>query len=133
MRAFTPRRDCQGAILGSAVEARRRKLLKVWLVIVTCVVLAYVGSYVALSGAGDYRASQTGRIRYFGGLSVTDVYHWQPCFMCWEPFRKVGGNDTSRGDVLGYFYSPLIRIDRAWRHPSRYLFESTAEVTRLAE
>lgn len=86
----------------------------------------YIGSYVALSAAGDYRASQTGKHRYPGGFSVTDVYHWQPRFMMWETFRNVGGEDTSRGDLLGYFYSPLIRIDRAWRHPSHHLFEKSA-------
>jgi hypothetical protein len=109
-----------------AVEPRRRKRLIVGLVIAACLVLAYVGSYVALSAAGNYRASQTGKLRNFGGLSVTDVYHWQPRFMWWEPFRDVRGKDTSRGDLLGSFYSPLIRIDRAWRHPSQYLFEESA-------
>ena len=88
--------------------------------------LAYVGSYVAFSARGGYHASQTGKLRYSFGLSVTDVWHWQPRFMSWEPFRDVGGNDTSRGDLLGYLYSPLIRVDRAWRHPSQYLSELPA-------
>jgi hypothetical protein len=109
-----------------AVEAPRRKRLIKRLVIAACLVLAYVGSYVAFSAAGDYRASQTGKLRYLGGLSVTDVYHWQPRFMWWEPFHDVYGKDTSRGDPLGYLYSPLIRIDRAWRHPSQYLSEMSA-------
>jgi hypothetical protein len=89
-------------------------------------VSAYIGSYVVLSGGGEYRASQTGTLRYLGGLSVTDAYHWQPRFMSWERFRDVSGKDTSRGDLLGYFYSPLIRVDRAWRHPSQYLSELSA-------
>ena len=88
--------------------------------------LVYVGSYGALSAAGDYRASQTGKLRYSFGLSVTDVHHWQPRFMGWEPFRDVSGKDTSRGDLLGYFYSPLIRLDRAWCHPSQFIFEDLA-------
>jgi hypothetical protein len=100
------------------------------LVIAACLVLAYVGSYVALSAAGDYRASQTGKLRYSGGLSVTDVDHWQPHFMWWEPFHDVYGKDTSRGDLLGYFYSPLIRVDRAWRHPSKYVSELSAATRR---
>jgi hypothetical protein len=108
------------------VELRRRKRWIVRLVITTCALLLYVGSYVALSAAGDYRASQTGKLRYFGGLSVTDVYHWQPAFCEWEPFRDVSGKDTSRGDLLGYFYSPLIRVDRVWRHRSQYLSELSA-------
>ncbi len=108
------------------MEARRRKRWIVRLVIAACLLLAYVGSYVPFSAVGDYRASQTGKLRYFNGLSVTDVYHWQPRFMWWEPFHDVYGKDTSRGDPLGYFYSPLIRIDRAWRHPSQHLFEESA-------
>src|SRR5688500_12446988 len=98
-----------------AVEPRRRKRLIVGLVIAACRVWAYVGSDVALSAAGDEGASETGRFRCSGGLSVTDVDHWQPRFMWWEPFRDVSGKDTSRGNLLGYVYSPLIRIDRAWR------------------
>jgi hypothetical protein len=105
------------------VKARRRKRLIVRVVIAVCLAVAYVGSYVALSAAGDYRPSQSGKLRYFGGLSVTDCDHWQPKFMWWEPFRDVSGKDASRGDILGYFYSPLIRVDRAWRHPSHYLSE----------
>jgi hypothetical protein len=46
--------------------------------------------------------------------------------MSWEPFHDVYGKDTTRGDPLGYFYSPLIRIDRAWRHPSQHLFDEAA-------
>lgn len=103
------------------MPTRRRKRWIVRFLIALGAVLVYVGSYVALSVAGDYRASQTGKLRYFGGLSVTDVYHWQPRFISWEPFRDVSGKDTSRGDLLGYFYSPLIRLDRRWRHPSQYL------------
>lgn len=102
------------------------------LLMVACLALAYVGSYVALSAAGDYRASQTGKLRYNGRLSVTDVYHWQPRFMWWEPFHNVYGRDTSRGNLAGYFYSPLIRMNRAWFHPSQYLSDMsvTTQPTR---
>ena len=109
-----------------------RKRLLVRLAIAAFALAAYVGSYVAMSAAGEYQASQTGRLRWFGGLSVTDVYHWQPAFAWWEPFRDIRGDDTSRGDLLGYFYSPLIRIDRAWRHPSHHIFEDSA-ATRPAD
>jgi hypothetical protein len=101
---------------------RKRRLRRALLVACALSVL-YVGSYAALSAAGDYNASQTGRLRYFGGLSVTDVYHWQPKLAYWEPFHDVYGRDTSRGDLPGYFYSPLIRLDRARWHPSHYLFD----------
>ena len=94
--------------------------------------LTYIGSYVALSAAGGYRASQSGRLRYSFGFSVTDVYHWQPAVGRWEPFRDISGRDTTRGDPLGYFYSPLIRLDRKWRHPSRYVFDGSP-ATRPSE
>ncbi len=108
------------------MEPRRRKRLLVRLFTAACALLLYLGSYAALSTAGEYRASQTGRLRYFGGLSVTDVYHWQPAFAEWEPFRDVTGRETSRGDLLGYLYSPLIRIARGWRRSSQYWFEASA-------
>ena len=98
---------------------RRRRVV----LILSALTVVYVGSYAALSAAGDYQASQTGRLRYFGGLSVTDVYHWQPKLGYWEPFHNIYGRDTSRGDLPGYLYSPLIRLDRACWHRSHYLFE----------
>lgn len=88
--------------------------------------VGYVASYVVLSAAGEYHASQTGKLRWWGGLSVTDVYHWQPAFAEWEPFHDISGNDTSRGNLLGLVYSPLIRLDRAWRHPSIEIEKLTA-------
>lgn len=79
----------------------------------------YVGSYVVLSACGEWRWSQTGRLRYDFGLAVTDVERWFPRWAYWEPFKDVYGNDTSRGNLQGYIYSPLIRLDRAWIHPDR--------------
>ena len=102
---------------------RRRRLLRRAAVVLAALAVLYVGSYAALSAAGDYVASQTGRLRYVAGLSVTDVYHWQPKLGYWEPFHTIDGNDTTRGDLPGYFYSPLIRLDRARWHRSHYIFE----------
>jgi len=34
--------------------------------------------------------------------------------------------DTSRGDLLGYVYSPLIRLDRKWVHHDRQVFPTTS-------
>jgi hypothetical protein len=94
-------------------------------VLVTCA-LGYVASYVVLASRGDWHASQSGRLRYSFGFAVTDIVRWQPACADWEPFRDVYGHDASRGNVLGFFYSPLIRIDRAWFHPDRQLFTKTA-------
>lgn len=87
------------------------------------VLLAYLGSYVAVSSAGGYDFSQSGRMRYGFGLSVSDVSIWHPAGVWWEPYVDVRGNGTSRGTILGYFYSPLIRLDRRYVHPTEQLFD----------
>lgn len=88
--------------------------------------VVYVGSYVALAAGGAWTWSQTGKRRPSPtALSVADVQRWQPRWARWEPFRDVYGQDTSRGNALGYVYSPLIRLDRAWLHADRELFPAT--------
>ena len=83
--------------------------------------LFYFGTYVYLSSAGEYHFSQSGKIRYSFGLSVSDVSIWQPLFLHWEPFQNIYAQSTFRGSTLGYYYSPLIIIDRLWFHPTRTL------------
>lgn len=83
--------------------------------------LAYVGSYTYMSAGGAYCFSQSGQIRYTSGLSVSDVSIWHPRFMYWEPFQDIDGNSTSRGSAFGYYYSPLITVDRYWLHPTQQL------------
>src|SRR5438045_1903486 len=82
----------------------------------------YCGSYIALSAHGGWYFSQTGKLRYDFGFAISDVERWFRAWAQWEPFRDVYGNDNSRGNVQGYLYSPLIRIDRAWVHPDRPIF-----------
>ena len=100
---------------------RRRRVVRVF-VAATALAILYVGSYAILSVRGEYVWSQTGKLRYNFGLSVTDIVIWDPAAAHWEPFRDIHGNDTSRGELVGYFYSPLIRLDRKWWHPSHELF-----------
>jgi hypothetical protein len=64
-------------------------------------------------------------MRYDFGLSVSDVSIWHPAGVYWEPFVDVRGNETSRGTNLGYFYSPLIRLDRRFVHPTKQLFDES--------
>jgi hypothetical protein len=108
------------------MKSRVQKRLIATLVIAACAVITYIGLYIFLTFLGDYRASQTGMLRYGGAFAVTDVYHWQPRFMWWEPFRNIRGEDTTRANALGYFYSPLIRLERYWFRPSKFIFESPA-------
>lgn len=89
--------------------------------------LAYVGSYVALSASGGYYFSQSGQRRYSFGLAMSDRTIWHPAWTRWESFRRLDGRDTSRGTPLGYFYSPLIWFDRQHFHPTSYLFEEQAK------
>jgi hypothetical protein len=92
---------------------------------VLALALVYVGAYAALSAAGAWYWSQTGKLRYTSGLSVSDVERWHPAWARWEPFHNIYGQDTSRGNTAGYFFSPLIRLDRRWFHPDRELFPAT--------
>ena len=43
---------------------------------------------------------------------------WHAKGVFWQPFRTVEGQDTYQATYLGYFYSPLIRLDRAFVHPT---------------
>lgn len=94
--------------------------------------LVYVGSYVALSACGGWYWAQTGRVRYTFGLAMTDAVRWHPAWARWEPFRDVRDRDTSRGNLAGYLYSPLIRLDRAWVHRDHELFAESKPATQPA-
>jgi len=79
----------------------------------------YVCSYVAMSAAGGYSYSQSGRVRYNAGqgLSVSDLVMWHPKWTWYQnEFVDVSGKISSRGNTLGYLYSPLIILDRKVIH-----------------
>lgn len=97
----------------------RFKKLKPVVVILLVWLGLYVVTYVVLSAYGDWYWSQTGELRYNSGFAVTDVGRWQPAWAKWEPFRDVYGTDGSRGNPQGYFFAPLICLDRLWFHPDR--------------
>ncbi|HEY2589212.1 MAG TPA: hypothetical protein VGI81_25940 [Tepidisphaeraceae bacterium] len=100
--------------------AKRFGKRSLWLTVgLATTVVVYVGSYVAMSAGGQWTWSQSGRLRYSFGLSVTDVIRWQPALAHWEQFYDISGNDTSRGNVMGYLYSPLIQLDRSFVHRDR--------------
>jgi len=90
----------------------RRRLL-----VAIILLAAYLSSYAVMSARGDWVWSQTGKVRYDFGFAISDVIRWDPAAAHWEPFRSVDGSDTSRGNFLGYFYLPLIRVDRGLIHP----------------
>jgi hypothetical protein len=68
--------------------------------------LSYLGSYLALAANGGWYWSQTGKLRYSFGFSVTDVERWFPAWAHWEPFCDIHGEEISRGDLQGFFVRP---------------------------
>ena len=86
---------------------------------------AYLCSYIALSVHGGWSFAQSGEVRYGQTrFAASDLLVWTPC-PCWyqRNHRFVTGEYGSRGNMLGYFYSPLILMDRAFVHRTRQLFE----------
>jgi hypothetical protein len=79
--------------------------------------LAYVGSYCINSAAGGYSrillVDPARRVR----LEPYPIYYANA--VMWEPYwgRWSGRYRTD----LGYFYSPLIELDRRFVHPSKYM------------
>lgn len=84
----------------------------------------YVVSYLALSLAGDYHASRSGNRRWQGtGLAVVDQNIWHAKGVFWQPFVTIRGQKTHHATKLGWFYAPLIQLDRRFWHDSVNLFE----------
>lgn len=73
-------------------------------------VLLYIGSYAFLSLMGDYDDSP-----YIARDQT--IENDSPPYIAWHPkFVWLGHNG---GNFLGYFYSPLILLDRALLHETR--------------
>mgnify|MGYP000745972921 CR=1 FL=1 len=113
---FMTAKNERAAMLMKAVLEKRRYLFALLLA-----GLLYVGSYCSLSACGEYCFSQSGRVRYSFGLSISDISIWHPRFLQWQRFTTVRGEKTTRGNFLGYAYSPLIAIDRSFVHPTEQL------------
>ena len=95
----------------------RRKRRQVFLTLLVAA-LIYIGSYCCLSACGEFQFSQSGRVHYGFGLSVSDILIWQPKFLQWQCFTNTQGEESTRGNLLGYAYCPLIAIDRWLIHPT---------------
>ena len=95
--------------------------MKKWIIgIAALMLVAYAGSYTILSAMGDYRSCQSGRFRYNGALAATDLMLWQPRGTWYQSdFEDVFGSTISRGNYLGYFYAPLITLDRSVFHKTK--------------
>jgi len=96
-------------------------MIKRRFIIILCFALIaiYIVSYCILSAMGNYHWDQSGLIRYeYGsGLAVSDIELWRPAFAWYQNnYKNIDGEFTSRGNALGYFYSPLIILDRKIFH-----------------
>ena len=88
--------------------------------------VAYAGSYTILSAMGDYRGSRTGTLRLHSVFALTDIMIWQPKGVWYQSgFVLMDGDIISRGNSLGYFYAPLISLDRAIFHKTQHIFGTT--------
>jgi hypothetical protein len=89
-----------------------------------CVALVgiYFAVYLLLTILGDWFYSQSGESRNEFGLGVADIIEWRPKGLWWQGrFKNVDGQYTSRGNAYGYFYSPLISLDRSVWHKTRII------------
>ena len=74
----------------------------------------YVLTYLPLSSKGGWVVTESGNHRIL--LAVADEFKWQPRFGYLHRRRTIHGDHEIDGDVLGYFYAPLILIDQKWFH-----------------
>lgn len=94
-----------------------------YLLALLAVFVLYVGSYCWLSADGRYYFAQSGRVRNGVGLSVSDIAMWHPKYLRWEWVTNVRGEQTSRGNMLGYVFCPTIILDRWLVHPTEQLID----------
>jgi hypothetical protein len=104
-------------------------MIKKWIIgIASLLLVAYAGSYAILSVMGDYQGSQSGNIRYETGLAVTDISIWKPKGIWYQSeFIAADGKKVSRGNSLGFFYAPLVVLDRKVFHRTSPYIEAETE------
>jgi hypothetical protein len=81
-------------------------------------IFVYVFSYGVNSFFGGYWLvpERDGKDKYSFGLSITDAILWQPRF---------GHEALGDFDLAGILYTPLIKFDRKFIHPTMYLSDET--------
>lgn len=82
----------------------------------------YVGSYSVLSATGRYLGRPSGEIRYANNFAVTDLSLWCPRIVIWERRKSISGEYIIDANLAGWFYFPLIQLDRMLFHPTGHYF-----------
>ena len=78
------------------------------------ILIIYTGSYCVFSALGGYHYDQSGKIRYESGMSASDIVLWHPKHAWFQAnYENIDEKNTTRGNTLGYFYAPLILLDRS--------------------
>lgn len=77
------------------------------------ILILYVGSYIINSNAGGYwkRAESDGEHKFLG-VDLKTALLWQP---------RYGYHSSTRTDIVGAIYLPLIWIDRGIFHRTLYI------------
>ena len=94
---------------------------KIFIVFVLTVLMIYIISYLPKRANGGYSFTQSGKLRFSPtGMSISDLEMWSPKDCWWQPdFKEISGYRRSRGNTLGYIYSPLIYLDRLLFYPTK--------------
>ena len=76
----------------------------------------YIAAYAVLSSFGSYYGLQSGTLRYYFGLSVTDRLIWQPAIIRGRMFTNLDGNKVYQANLAGYFFRPFLIFDQKFVH-----------------
>ena len=87
-----------------------------WALVATAFASGYVSVFIVASAAGDYSGTlASGRLKYEGGIGLSDTMVWQPAGLYVLP--------NGPGNARTTLFWPLILVDRAWYHPDKSVNE----------
>jgi hypothetical protein len=84
----------------------------------TALAMVYSGSYLVNSFSGGYwlTPERDGGNQSSSGLSMHTAILWQP---------RIVYNAKFNSDWTGAFYAPLVMLDRAFWHPTKYVTDTS--------
>ena len=99
-----------------------------WKTAITFFIGIYLLSYACLSLLGGWRLQETGQ-SCVGMMLMPDEIVWKPACCWFQPEFDTGSGTTTRGDLLGFLYAPLIFLDQRFVHRSRSIPGSPVATT----